>query len=257
MLRRTSEIKGYTLGARDGEIGRTRDFYFDDQSWVARYLVADTGQWLAWRQVLISPHAVLGFRDHDKIVDVSLTREQIEKSPSIDQDKPVSRQFEADFFKYYNYPFYWQGSAMWGPRPRPGGTFAAQEPRPPQEPDFSRPEEGDPHLRSARTVLGYRIHALDGEIGHVEDFILNDEDWMVEYLVVDTVNWWPGKHVLVPPAWAAEIDWARSRVHLQLPREAIRKAPEYDHSTPITREYETRLFAHYDRKPCSPGRKAA
>jgi len=263
MLRRTSEIKGFTFGARDGEIGRAKDFYFDDESWTVRYLVADTGKWLALRQVLISPHAVRGFRDQDKVIELDLTKTQIENSPSIDQDRPVSRQFEVDYYRYYNYPFYWQGAAMWGPLPRPAGSYGQvtgplQQTWPPSDDRPAGTEaSGDPHLRSTQAVTGYYIQAKDGEIGHVEDFVLNDEDWIIDYLVVDTINWWPGKKVLVSPAWVDSIDWHESKVLVNLEREFIKNAPEYDMSKPISREYETRLLEYYGHESYRTNRAAA
>ncbi len=46
MLRKPKDLNGYKLDARDGEIGEVKEFYFDDQSWTVRYLIADTGGWL-------------------------------------------------------------------------------------------------------------------------------------------------------------------------------------------------------------------
>jgi len=71
----------------------------------------------------------------------------------------------------------------------------------------------DPHLRSTRQVTGYHIHATDGELGHVEDFIVDDENWAVRFLVVDTRNWLPGKKVLLSPQWIERVEWADSSVH--------------------------------------------
>ena len=253
MLRKTKDdILGFTLGAIDGEIGRAKDLYFDDQSWTVRYLVADTCKWLTLRQVLISPFAVQGFRDADKVVPLNLTRAQIKGSPSIDEDAPLSRQFELEYYGYYGWPLYWQGPGLWGPSalPVPGlGTVT---------PAAERLEHhGDTHLRSVSEVKGYHFEALDGEIGHVEDFILDDQDWVIRYLVADTRNWWPGKKVLLPPAWATNVDWARSSVHVNLAREVIKGAPEYDPSVPISRGYEASLFDYYSRQPYWEHRLAA
>ena len=104
----------------------------------------------------------------------------------------------------------------------------------------------DPHLRSALEVLGYHIHARDGDIGHVDDYIVGDQNWTVPYVVVDTRNWLPGKKVLISPAWIESIDWERSHVTIPLLKDAIQTAPEYDESSEITREYEERLHEHYD-----------
>jgi hypothetical protein len=259
MLKKTSQLKRFVLKSQDGEVGRIKDLYFDDVRWVVRYLVADTGKWLGLRQVLLSPHSVRQIRGEDKRVDIDLTYEQIEKSPPIDHDKPVSRQFEEEYHRYYNYPFYWQGAGMWGPLPRPGTSYGQVTMPPWGEPETTsdQRESGDPHLRSVSAVTGYRVQALDGEIGHIEDVVLNDADWTLEYLVVDTVNWWPGKKVLVPPGWATDISWHELRVSLNLDRATIKGAPEYDMSQPITREFETALFNYYCKKPYWEERKAA
>jgi hypothetical protein len=244
MLRKISVLKNCRLGARDGHIGRVKDFYFDDRHWGVRYLVADTGAWLPSRKVLISPHAFgeLRFEDAHTIA-VNLTKDQIKESPSIRADEPVSRQYETQYYAYYGWPTYWQGSMLWGSAPYPG-TFGPEvafaQPHP-------EPSEPPTHLRSAEEVRGYRLHARDGEIGHVEDFFIDDHDWAIRYLVVDTVNWWPGKRVLVPPPWITNVDWHRSQVEVDLDRETIQESPAYDPHVLLARDYEERLFAHYRR----------
>lgn len=256
MLRRIHEFRGYALGARDDEFGRVKDIYFDDHSWTIRYLVVDTGKWLSQRKVLISPHSVVSIREKDKAVDLNLTREQIENSPPIEHDMPVSRQFEADYYRYYNYPFYWHGAGMWGPATipmvgAPEQTWPAEGPgKPPQG-------KGDPHLRSARDVTGYHIQARDKQIGHLEDFIFDDTHWAIDYLVVDTKNWLPGKKVLVSPDWVKNVDWQMSKVETILDSQTIETAPEYDPSQFITRDYEAQLFAHYGQRPYWEHRTAA
>jgi uncharacterized protein YrrD len=250
MLRNASDLKNFRLGARDGEIGRVKDLYFDDRHWMVRYLVADTGNWLAHRLVLISPNSVLhAGSPSEKSIEVDLTREQIEKSPLAETDKPVSRQFEIEYYNYYNWPYYWEGPVVWAPRPAEiGGEPMAKE----------VPEaHGDPHLRSFQDVTGHAIHARDGSIGHVDDFLLDDSSWMFRYLVVDTRNWWPAKKVLVSPEWVKSVDWLGSQIDVDLSREAIKRAPEYVSTQPLTRDFESRLFAHYGREPYWEHRLAA
>lgn len=269
MLHKISHVRGFTLRARDGDIGRSRDFYFDDQKWVIRYLVAETGKWLPLRKVLISPHSIKAIREEEKFIQVDLTKDQIEKSPSIDHDKPVSRQYETEFNAYYSYPYYWQGVGLWGPLPRPfSGLGELEYPAGGPVPTYIDPKTDtlqpaatehipDPHLRSAGEVTGYHIHVTDGEIGHIEDFILNDEFWAIDYLVIDTRNWWPGKKVLLPPCMVEAVDWERSRIDVPVDRATIKAAPEYDHSMPISRDYESRLFNYYERDPHWEMRQAA
>jgi len=185
------DLKGYAIGATDGDIGNLDDFYFDDESWTIRYLVAETGNWLINSKVLISPFA-LGKADLSrKRLNVTLTKKQVEESPSIDTDKPVSRQYEAAYLDYYGFPYYWGGPALWGPMPYPQLSLASQMRN--EEARAEREEANDWHLRSADKVTGYHIEATDGDIGHIEDFIVDDETWQIRYMVVDTQNWWPGK----------------------------------------------------------------
>ena len=243
MLSKAKTLQGYSLQNIDDEtIGKVKEFYFDDRYWTVRYLVADTGNWLMGRQILISPYALVAVNsDHQNIV-TSLTKKQIEDSPSQDSDKPVSRQFEQSYYGYYGWPKYWTGPHAWGTSP-----YLVRNHK-----QWKNSTEGekawDPHLRSTYGVSGHHIQALDGELGHVEDFIIDDETWTIRYLIVDTHNWWPGKKVLVSPQWIERVSWDESKVFVNLPREAIKQAPEYDGSRPITRDYETRLHLHYQRE---------
>jgi hypothetical protein len=243
MLRQISEIKNLQLGADDGEIGRVKDFYFDDENWTIRYLVADTGKWLPGRLVLVSPASLGPVDTTHNVLKVNLKRRQIEGAPSVDRDKPVSRQHEVDYARYYGWPMYWYGPALWGPAPYPVYERTAG---PATSDPMAQPEQsGDPHLRSANEVIGYHLQAQDDELGHAEDLIIDDQDWAVRYLVVDTRNWLPGKRVLMAPQWIREISWERSRVVVGLTTDAIRNAPEFEDVNAITREYEERLYRHY------------
>lgn len=242
MLRSINELRDYVLAAEDGEIGRCRDFLFDDRTWTVRYMVADTGKWLPQRKVLISP-ASLGDPDwKTQLFRVMLTKSQIEGSPELETDAPVSRAYEREWYAHYNWSPYWYGGGIWGP-----GAIPQALADPPRETLEGDDTETDSHLRSAKEVTRYHIQAKDGEIGHVEDFIVDDETWTIRYVVVDTRNWLPGKKVLVAPGWASRIDWKDAKLHLDLEREIIKNGPEYDPSTPVNREYETRLYDYYGR----------
>jgi hypothetical protein len=227
----------YNFVTADGARGPIWDFYFDDRDWRLRYVVLDTGGWLPGRKVLIAPVSIGELQSVERRVHVALTRDQIESSPGIDMDKPVSRQMEAELAQYYAWPYYW------GARVR-GGAAAAAALTEDRTPD---PEKGDSDLRSVREVLGYRIEARDGAVGHVEDFILDDLGWMIRYTVVDTRNWLPGKKVLVAPCLIAAVSWNDSKVRVDLPRELVEASPEYDPSAPVNREYEARWYDYYGR----------
>jgi len=260
MLRSMSGLKGYTLGATDGEIGHVTDFFFDDQRWTIRYLVVETGSWLMSRKVLISPFSLAPADWEHKRLPVHITREAVKNSPDIDTNKPVSRQHEAQYADYYGYPHYWGGDSLWGNglytpmmNPPPGlspdaletvrgdllGGSARMEP--------SLQTNDDPHLRSCQAVIGYHLEASDGDIGHVQGMLVEEDNWAIRYLVLDTSNWWLGHQVLIPPDWVSDIRWNDAKVSVNLTRQAIQQSPKFDASTQLTHEQELALYQHYAR----------
>jgi len=242
-------MKDFAIRAVDGELGTVVDVYFDDETWAIRYLVVDTGGWLTGRHVLISPISVSNTDWAARQFDVSLTKRQVENSPDIDTHRPVSRQHEAAFLGYYGYPVYWGGPYLWGPAFNPAGLGGPMNAAVGAIAAPVGSESPDSHLRSTEAVTGYDIDASDGEIGHVDGFVVDDEAWAIRYMEVATRNWLPGKKVLVSPAWIERVSWTQSKVYVGLSREAIKEGPEYIESTPITREYENRLYFHYGRPP--------
>ena len=247
MLWKASGIKGRVIAASDGQLGTVSDFLFDDGSWRLRWLVVDTGNWLSGRKVLL-PMSVLGHLEpRDKEFPVRLTMQQVKDSPDIDTNRPVSRQMETSVYDHYGWAPYWgTGFYMSGYY---GGSMALSAP-----PESARHERDlanaqrdrdDPHLRSIEAVTGFHIRATDHEIGHVEDFLVEDGDWSIHYLIVDTKNWWPGKRVLLSPRSAREIDWTERLVKLDVDRQKIKDSPPYDPSTTVDRAYETHFRDHY------------
>jgi sporulation protein YlmC with PRC-barrel domain len=199
MLRSIKQLYGDKLGASDGEIGQVTNFYFDDQTWAVRYLVADTGTWLPGRQVLFSPHALSDAYLAGNVLRLNLTRKQIEASPSLEWHKPVSRQFEEAYYRYYGWPCYWQGDGLWGmsgfpisktpAKPRPNRQAGAQEPQ---------PKHADALLRSTREVKGYHLQTGDGIMGHVSDFMMDAQSWAIRQLVIKTGHQVSGREVQIP-----------------------------------------------------------
>jgi len=242
MLSKANTLKGYKLDGIDGEIGKVKEFYFDDRHWTIRYLVADTGNWLTGRQVLISPYAMVAVNKEEQLISIHLTKKQIEDSPSLKTDKPVSSQFEEGYYGYYGWPVYWSGTYMWGDYPNLVRDPEKWKPTTPSEKGW------DPHLRSTQDVSGYAIEATDGEIGHVADFIIDDETWAIRYLIIDTQNWWPGGKVLVSTKWIERVSWSESKVFVNLTRESIKRSPQYTEESLLTRDYEARLHGHYNRQ---------
>ncbi len=241
MLIEAKKLRGYKLDSLNGEIGKVKEFYFDDLHWAIRYLIADTGNWLMNRQVLISPYALVSVIKEEQLISVALTKKQIEDCPPLSSEKPVSRQYEESYYGYYGWPLYWGGPYMWGYYPEI--VRDSEKWREPTQHD--KDKAWDPHLRSSHEVTGYHIEAADGDIGHVEDFIIDDETWAIRYLIIDTRNWWPGKKVLVSSQWIDHVSWHEEKVFINLQRDIIKQSPEYTEESPLTRDYEIRLHRHY------------
>ena len=260
MFRNTHDLQDYAIHATDGMVGHVRDFYFDDQAWVIRYLVVETGNWLTGRKVLVSPMLFEAPSWTARELSVSRTREEIKNSPDIDTERPVSRQQEVEYLNYYNYPYYWGGTSLWGGDMVPGmlvpgyGSLMAPPSGaiPAQVSGYVATEEerhgnDDPHLRSCLAVTGHHILAVDGEIGHVEGFLVDDQTWAIRYLVIDTSNWWLGRKVLIAPLWIDTVNWSDRTVTVSLTRQAIQAAPAYDPLVQPDRAQELRLYEHYGR----------
>jgi hypothetical protein len=260
MLRTMKSMEDYAIGATDGVIGHVKDFYFDDAAWVVRYLVVETGDWLNHRKVLISPISVEEPNWTGKVFPVSITQAQVKASPNIDTDKPVSRQHEEGYLRYFDYPYYWGGASLWG-----GGLSAGSL-------NFENPNYGsaasdaqvlaarhaaaesekahshdNPHLRSGNAVMHYSVHVIDGDVGHVKGLLVADTTWAIRYLIVSTTKWWGGHDVLIAPEWIDDINWSEARFVVDLSRQAIKDSPAYDSAKPLTRELETGTCKHYGR----------
>jgi hypothetical protein len=230
MLQSIKQLYRDKLGASDGEIGHVNDSYFDDQNWAVRYLVADTGAWLPGRQVLLSPHAFgTSLHESGKLLLVNLTRKQIENSPSIDLHKPVSRQYEEEYYRYYGWPHYWQGDGLWGmsgfpilelpPNHVPGKSAAASG---------VQPKNPDAHLRSTRAVNGYHLRACDGIAGHVCDFMMGTQSWAICQLIVKIGHRFSGKEVSISVGKVDRISYEESTVYVNLTTEAVEQSSTYD-----------------------------
>jgi hypothetical protein len=223
----TQELYGNKLAALDGDIGHVKDFYFDDEIWVIRYLVADTGSWLTGRLVLLSPHAFGRLDQDEKTLHVKLRKAQIQDSPSIESHKPVSRQYETEYYGYYGWPTYWEGDSMWGL-----GGYPAALPPTKEEVEVRRQyhHRDDKHLRSTQAVTGYKIEATDETIGHVTGFLVDDRSWEIRELVVEAGHWYAGQRILISPSRVKRISYEESKVYVDLSKLDIQQTVENDHA---------------------------
>jgi hypothetical protein len=244
MLHVIKDLERLKINAKDGDIGFVYDFYFDDESWTTRYLVADTGNWLTGRKILLSPHAIDKPDFENKSIPVKLIRKQIEDGPGINHDEPVSRQHESKLSDYYGWPSYW----MIEPVSHADVIQNKLKKDDVVEQDRKK-RKGDPHLRSIREVRSYTVEAIDGEVGQVDSFLIDDENWNIKYLVIDTrkwLSWLPGgKYHIISPQWIKEIDWENSRIVIEYDKDTLENSPMYDPEQVIDIEFENKLYDCY------------
>lgn len=249
MLHSAKKLKAMKILAADGEAGKIKDIYFDDEKWTIRHFEADTGGWLTGRKVLISPLSITSIDWHNKTVRAALTRSQIQNAPGLETHKPISRQHEEALYSYYGYPYYWSGPYLWGYtlfpslfESRPLEDFDRQKRR------ESMMEEGnDAHLRSCSEVVGYDVHATDDKVGHIDDFLFDDENWSIMLVAVDTRNWWPGKHVLISPQRIQKVSWEDKEARFDVSRAEIENSEEYDEDHPPSLENRMELYRGPDQ----------
>ena len=238
MLKSLNSLRGQSLAALDGEIGRIKDALFDDQQWGVRYLVVSTGDWLSGRDVLISPRSMEAPAPGQTHFNVRLSREQVQNSPDVDFERPIPRQVEQDFYSYYGWTPYWVGfplelfpSAIGGNAIDPREDVPVEvnkengTPTPAAEETLRREEMS--HLRSAREIEGYHLHAIDGDIGHLVDYLIDGESWQIHSIIADTRNWIAGKKVILPVSAFERIDWYNRLARTRLTREEIKGSPEF------------------------------
>ncbi|HKI78115.1 MAG TPA: PRC-barrel domain-containing protein [Ignavibacteriaceae bacterium] len=243
MLLRLKELEGYKIKARDGEIGHVENFFFDDRDWIIRYMIINTGGWLTGRLLLISPASIGKPNWENKFFPVELTKQLIKISPEVDTEKPVSRQKEIEIAKHFDWPEYWMmpGDYMSGTMAMPVKIVNKDE-------EKKEERNENPNLRDANEVIGYSIHAKDQKIGHVEDFIVNDETLSIYYLIIDTRDLLPGgKKAIVSISWIENIEWELKEVKVELIKEQIMNSPEWDFSEPVTRKFEDELYEHFKK----------
>lgn len=242
MLRNINSLIGHKIHATDGELGKVDEFYFGDRTWNIRYMVVETGNWLFGRKVLISPEALKTPDWRSNIFPVALTREQVRTSPDIDTQKTVSRQHEIELQKHYAWGGYgYYAGGMSGDFHFPAAPEEAERPEAGAQP---RPKE-DTHLRGTRAVTGYHLHARDGKIGKVEDYLVDDAKWVIRYLVADAAPWLSGRKVLISPRRIKSVNWETSEVFVDLSKAAVRNSPPFDPSQPVSENYESVLDRHY------------
>jgi hypothetical protein len=250
MLTSLAALDDYAVVGPDAgaHLGRIRDTYFEDRRWSIRHLVVETGHWPGHHRVLVSPWSVRGLDPERRVLQTDLTGQELAESPDADSDKPVSRQHAIDLARYYGFygfPYHWLGTApvseQW--MAAGGGEVAVVT----LAPRLRR--AGDRHLRSARAVLGYCVHAHEDDVGHVSDFLFGDAAWAIRHVSVVLRRGLSRRRVLVPVGFVSRVDWDAGAVSVALPASVLRNAPEYDPARPFGPDLEARLARYYGPPP--------
>jgi len=211
--------------ASDGRVGVVDDLYIEDGLGAIRYFVVDTGGWLMGQRVLVATSSVTGVAHISGRMSVALTRAQVQNGPAPESRLGLAPHGQHETADQYEWPHYhvpdvyedrtMLGVFVWAPPLDP-----VREPAPEDAPA--------PTLRSVRELSGYHILATDGKIGHVDDFIIEQDDCRLRHLIVDTRNWLPGRRVLVEPEMVTGIEFRRKTISVNVNRQGIRGAPEFD-----------------------------
>jgi hypothetical protein len=252
MLRSIEDLKGCKVSCPDGELGAVAHVYFDDEMWGIRFIVIEAMGWNNWQEVWVSPLSVRGIDFAVGVVTLNLTQRQMTGSPPIDTRNAISRLQETKLFDYYGCRPYWAA--------RPTSTYASHpagsnDSRPGLESLQLRPtlhvkgSRADIHLLSAQQAGSFSVATADGVIGHVTDFVFDDETWVVRYMTVDTRDWWDSaREILLSTEWIESVDSVRFTVSTTLTRDAVEHSPAYVDAVPLNRMYETQLHNFYGRE---------
>ena len=245
MLRTLSSLYRYTLHTREGELGNIADAYFEDETWVIRYLVVDLNRWLPGRKVLVPPAIAERPKDETGQLPVEMTRESVRTAPDFKTEQPVSRQLEDRLHSFFGWQPYWAGEPEGGqtsPRVPSGDEMTGD-----READ-STPKEaptGNPNLRSARDLIGYKIEAATQPVGTLTDLLVDDESWMVRYLVIDVGQPDTTRQVVIAADTVEKVDWHQFAIFLDLERDSVERAPSFEAAPVLPEALERQLERHF------------
>lgn len=250
MLLSFRDLERFEVYASDGVVGTVRDVLFDDRTRAARYVVVDTGQWLRSHPVLLVPDVVETVTIRDRIVRLGVDRERVEKSPTVATDPPVSRHAEDAVRAYFGLP-----PLAAEPPGRHVGTWGEPVAEPTAEAAAQASGAGspvreraahDPHLRSARELMGYGVEGIDGHIGTVDDLLFDaDGEWSLRFFVVDTGGWLTGKRRLVAADWVTSVSYPARHVRAKVGKARVAEAPDFETSEEVDHGAERWLYEHY------------
>jgi hypothetical protein len=241
--------------ASDGDVGKVDQLYFDDQSWAVRYIVIAIGRLFGERKVLFSPGGAKRIDSEGLHVDATVS--QIHDSPGIDAEKPVSRVMERELHDFYGWPYYWNFPVNYDSMGIPiyrgynefKGPMARIEEQLEEKWTEAKKRAEQSHLRSSGEIIGYDLSAQNDIVGITEELLVDADQWVIRYMIVDFGSIVPGRKVLIASPWIREISWETKRLFTDIAAESVRHGPPFDPAKPIDKDLETRLFDYYGKPP--------
>lgn len=225
MLHSLNELSNYHVTATDGDIGYCKDFLFNDEQWNLHYMLVDTHRWLPGGQkVLLSTSVIDKIDPKNRIISIKIPRSDIENSPSLPTNEPISRAYEKTYQCYFDYAYF-----KVGPNPLDSYFMGTHIERVKIVAAPTEPESEKNHEHSVHSVEDYDMQTSDKRHGHIVDFIVNEQDWSVLYLAVDVKHWLLNSEtVLLPPDKLDTVSWPEQKVFIHLPANDIEKLPVYN-----------------------------
>lgn len=198
------QLLGYKISAIDGEIGKVKEFYFDETSWTVRYIIVETGSLFFGRKVMISTQAIIDAQWETEHFLTNMTIQQIENSPKVDDGKQLTRGQEILLNQHYNWKSYWDASIQ------------------------KIADGSNSYLVHANDLTGYQLIASDGQVGNIKDLIVAKASWKINSIVIDAFKTSPAKEILLSPKWIKEINADRSAAVSDHTTAEIKSNPAYN-----------------------------
>jgi hypothetical protein len=217
MLLNVHTLCQYTILAKGGDIGNIDDFLFDEDTWKIRYLITDTSNGPSRRKVLLPAIALDQTNQVSRKIPIHLTKEQVNNCPSIDTNALMSRQIQSRLNEVYPVFMYWAMS----------GYVSTSLPLAPVSNQQSQSEEHNIAFRSVEDIGHCFIQAVDGDLGAIEEIVVDDESWSIRYIVANPTKWLLGRKFWVLPTWIETIDWEAQQVFLKISKEQLKNSPDY------------------------------
>lgn len=226
----TSDLKTYNIDASDGEMGKIKDVYFDDEKWAIRYAVIDTRKWLPGRKVLLSPRSFINLNEANENLEVEYDKETIRNSPSIMDEQAVSKEAENSIIGYYGWSRYWIGNPLWGIEN--GSLDEPTEEKIMHDQQIDEQQEYD--LRSEDETIGFKVHASDGKVGRVADMIYDNEYWKTQYIVVrSSESMVEDQYLVYTPEDIESVDWFEEDIYVKDSLEENKQSRLYQNKAAI------------------------